>query len=36
MKRFIDNMWLFALLLLLFSMSLSTAVYFMYMRPHVS
>lgn len=35
MKRLVDNMWTFALVLLLISMVLSTAVYFGYMRSHL-
>ena len=35
MKKLIDNMWVFALILLLISMGLSTAVYFAYMRSHL-
>ena len=35
MKRILDNMWTFALVLLLIAMGLSTAVYFGYMRSHL-
>jgi len=35
MKKLIDNMWGFALLLLFISMGLSTVVYFAFMRSHL-
>jgi hypothetical protein len=35
MRKLLDNMWVFALILLLISMGLSTAVYFAYMRSHL-
>ena len=35
MKNLLDNMWTFALLLLLLSMGLSTVVYLAYMRSHL-
>jgi hypothetical protein len=35
MKKILDNMWTFALVLLLIAMGLSAAVYFGYMRSHL-
>jgi hypothetical protein len=35
MRRFLDNMWLFALMLLAVSMGLSTAVYVFYMAGRI-
>lgn len=35
MKKLLDNMWAFALVLLVVSMTLSTVVYFAYMRTHL-
>jgi hypothetical protein len=35
MKKILDNMWTFALFLLVIAMGLSAAVYFGYMRAHL-
>ena len=35
MKKLFDNMWIFALLLLVVSMGLSTFFFFAYMKDHL-